>query len=165
MSWDDPFYTGNYANSWAEPDEPYDTMKRTQTRTGLPEGGLRYEQQGIPAKVDAPGCTCANCPWRANVESGRAAVALPTTSIDRMLDNAYGAQMVEAARQAMAVAAKESMTAGSPFGATREVSIIPQTLDLTQFLMVFIFIVVVYLCISFSRQLGELRRAVGVSEA
>lgn len=174
MSWDDPFYRDSYC----EPDDahvqnPYAAMSGAKMRnTGapqyasMPEGGLRYEQQGVPASVAPPGCPCGSCPWRAQVERGRAAIAMPTQSLDARSDAAMGALLARVlggavAAGAGAVANTENMTVPK---ATREVTIVAQTLSMENFLIIFLFIIVVYLCITFTRQLAALRKKLGVEE-
>lgn len=154
MDWDSQFFspadiddaTPTYGN-------PYSAMRQAKMRAATPEGGLRYEQGGIPARVDPPGCPCGNCPWRATVERGAALVAMPRKSLDDRTDEAMEASVVRALRDTLEKYGKESFSGSS-------ISIIPQTLDTRMFIILFVFVLVIYVILTAITSIADLRREI-----
>lgn len=159
-TWDSQFYSPaadddmtpmGYGN-------PYAALRNTKRQASGPESGMRYEQNGIPASTDPPGCPCGNCPWRATVERGAALIAMPKQSLDARTDAAMAANFASVLRNTLTeygVGKAEGMTAGSS-----TVSIIPEKLDTRMFILIFVFVLIIYVLLTTMSSIAELRQQV-----
>lgn len=155
MDWDSQFsYSVDMDDSTPTYGNPYSAIRHAKARANGPEAGLRYEQNGIPARVEPPGCNCGNCPWRASIERGAALMAMPRRSLDDRTDAAMSANVVQALRETLEKYGKESFTSPT------SVSIVPQTLDTRMFMFLFVFILVIYVILSAIMSIADLKREV-----
>lgn len=158
MSWDEPWNSpaGPNTSYWGGDDitpdysNPYGALRYAKTAARSPEAGMRYEQNDIPAATSAPGCSCGNCPWRTSAAVGARLLAMPTKSLDERSDYALAGTISDAIRRAMR---EEGMTGET----RREISIIPQTLDLRTFIILFVILMVLYVIIKMASTLSELQ--------
>lgn len=119
-----------------------------------PEMRNQLEYAGISAKVDR----LAPCPQRYEPKS----YAVPRKSLDDRLDYAYDHYPEPLAHVRARPAHVESMVSAGEdaYVPSSHVTLSPMHIDTQLLFMVFVFIVVVFICISFSRSLADLHSQV-----
>lgn len=117
-----------------------------------PEMRNQLEYAGISAKVDR----LAPCPQRYESKS----YAVPRKSLDDRLDYAYDHYPEPLAQVRMRPERMSVAPAEDTYAPSTHVTMSPMHIDTQLLFMVFVFIVVVFICISFSRSLADLQSQV-----